>query len=364
MKILINALFLQNHLGGIGNYTLWLTKHLASQSQGFEFTLLVHKGISREFHNLPSNVKLKIFPSTNFFLRLFFFQLILPFRSNSFDLLHSIGNLGSIFSPLPQIITIHDTYEKTSPIRFHPVKRKLMSMVIYYSGKQARKIIAVSQNTARDIGKFYPHLEDKTEVIYSGIKFIPVSNPNFPKKENLLFIGTLEPGKRLDLLLKAFHQLVNIIPHNLIIVGKKNLEWVTRNKIADELLQKKKIKFTGYVSNQALKEYLQSSTCLILPSSYEGFGLPIIEAMSQGCPVIAANNSGMLEAGGSAAVYFKTDDVLDLKQKIQELTYDKTLQTSCAEKGLKHSKNFTWQKCAKEVLEKVYRTSFISPTVK
>jgi glycosyltransferase involved in cell wall biosynthesis len=344
-SVLYNAFFLQNHLGGIGNYAYHLIAHLRRQRPDWDITLLVHAGAAPHFRSLEGvRLLVKDIPSRN--LRLAWFQLWFAFRSGRYDLIHSVGNMGMLFGRAPQVITIHDLYERVSPERFSVTKRFLMRILISISGARAKAIVAVSENTRRDIGRFYPRLAGKTRVVYSGNKFPVVQRvPEGPRRD-FVFVGTLEPGKNLPHILEAFARFPGRGRHRLKVVGAKGWGQSRIPGLIASLGIGREVDFLGYVPDDELSRIYAASVALIVASSYEGFGLPVIEAMAGGCPVICARNSSLIEAGGDAALFFATGDIAGLAERMRELATDADLRRSCAEKGLAHAARFTWEAAA------------------
>jgi glycosyltransferase involved in cell wall biosynthesis len=349
IAVCINALFLQDHLGGIGNYTFHLADGLRKARPDWDFTLLVHAGTAPHFAGIQG-VRIRTVPLRARWARLMFFHLVFPFEARRFDLLHSVGNMGMILCPVPQVVTIHDLYERVSPERFSPGKRFLMRLLIAWTGRIAAAVIAVSENTLRDIGRFYPRLSGKAKVIYSGNKFPVSGGAPAEARGDFLFVGTIEPGKNLAHILEAFSRFAAGHPGRLKVVGAKGWNQSGIPPLLDRLGIRDRVDFLGYVPDAGLRGMYATSLALIMASSYEGFGLPVIEAMACGCPVIAARNSGMLEAGGDAALFFPTGDIGALAARMAEVAGDGKLRRAAIEAGLRHAAAFTWKKTTQSTL--------------
>jgi glycosyltransferase involved in cell wall biosynthesis len=351
-RICFNALFLQNHLGGIGNYCYRLLKHLRVHRPDWKLSLLVHKGTAPNFRDLEGVEILEVDIKRRIG-RLLYFHLVFPFKTFRFDLLHSVGNMGMAFCPIPQIISIMDTYEQVSPERFSRRKRKLMALLISHSGRLARRIIAISENTRKDVERFYPHLKGKVEVVYCGNKFPVAEAPSYQGRSGFVFVGTLEPGKNLDQVLKAFASCRSRQGHRLAVIGAMGWKQSHIGDLVESLGVRDRVDFLGYVGDSALQALYARSVALVQASSYEGFGLPVIEAMASGCPVVCARNSALVEAGGDAALFFPTHDVPAMAALMDRLAEDPALGRDCVEKGLVHARKFTWDATA-EATARVY----------
>ena len=176
------------------------------------------------------------------------------------------------------------------------------------------------------------------------------------KKPYILFIGTLEPRKNVQMLIQAFNNLKkeHNLPHQLVLVGGNG--WM-----CDDILKeiessdyKNDIIRPGYVADADLPAFINGADVFVYPSFYEGFGLPILEAMQCGTSVITSHVSSMPEVGGKACLYIDPNDKTELSEQIYKVVSDVSLQKDLSEKGIEQSKNFSWEKCARETL-KVYQ---------
>ena len=263
------------------------------------------------------------------------------------------------FCPIPTVVTIHDLSYFYYPDEF--LKKDLYQLKNWtkYSIEKAKKIIAVSNTTKKDIIKFYHVPEEKIEVIYNGgpsrhsdpdVTSGEESKKNKSQKY-ILYVGTLQPRKNIDTLIDAFSTFRK---HNaefkLIIVGKKGWLYEHIFKKVEELNLKKEVKFKGYVSNDELSTLYQNAFCFVLPSLYEGFGIPLLEAMSFNCPVISSFTSSLPEVGSDACLYFDPRSQQGLSEKLQELTDNRKLRNELIKKGRERIKLFSWKKCSENTL--------------
>jgi len=260
------------------------------------------------------------------------------------------------FCPIPTIVTIHDLSYFYYPDEF--LKKDLYQLKNWtkYSVDKAKRIIAVSNTTKKDLIKFYNVKEEKIEVIYNG----GPSLAGFKKNKNqkyILYVGTLQPRKNIDTLIAAFSKFKKNYPEfKLIIVGKKGWLYEHIFKKVAELNLKKEVAFKGYVSDNQLTSLYQNAFCFVMPSLYEGFGIPVLEAMSFGCPVISSFTSSLPEVGGDASLYFDPKDPLELAEKLTELAQNRKLRSELIKKGMERIKLFSWKKCAEETLKVIQQT--------
>ncbi len=346
-RICINALLLPGSLGGIGNYTFHLIKNLQKLRPDLNLTLLVNRDATPNFRDLIGlnilevNIRSRIG-------RLAYLHLVFPFLANRYHLLHSVGNMGLVLCPTAQVITIHDAYECVSPERFSFGKRMLMRLLVAVSGLVARKILTDSENSGRDIARFYPHLASKVSVVRLGNKF-PVGNTVKTEGRNgFLFVGTVEPGKNLALVMRAFARFLKLHPEGgkLKVVGAMGWKQTGLPGLMDSLGITDSVEILGYVPDNQLPVLFDSSVALIQASNYEGFGLPVIEAMACGCPVISAHNSALIEAGGDSALFFETGDIEGLFGRMEEVFGSLEIRRQCIVSGFVHVSGFTWENVA------------------
>jgi len=348
-SVCFNALFLQDHLGGIGNYTLHLIAGMRRARPDWDLSLLVHAGTAPRFAGLEGVRILKVGLRSRW-ARLMYFHLYFPFLARRFGLLHSVGNMGMLLCPIPQVITIHDLYERVSPERFSLGKRLLMRFLIGWSGRRAAAVITDSENTRRDIARFYPRVAVKTRVVYLGIKFPVATGDPITARQDFLFVGTIEPGKNLPHILEAFALFAARRPGRLKVVGAEGWGHSKIPSLLDRLGIRDRVDFLGYVPDAELRNVYATSTALLMASSYEGFGLPVIEAMACGCPVIAARNSSLIEAGGQAALFFETGDIEGLAARMAEVADSADLRLDRILKGRVHAAGFSWDKTVENTL--------------
>jgi glycosyltransferase involved in cell wall biosynthesis len=278
---------------------------------------------------------------------------ILPFKKGK--LLFCPANIAPIFIPKNKklVVTIHDVAFLVYQDSFSKFFQWYYRFIIPKNIKRADKIITVSKYSKKEIEKFYPNAKGKIEVIYLGIdeKFKPLKN--IKKKNQILYVGSLNERKNFYGVIEAFLSL-NDKNLKLIMVGNFSKTFAL-NKASIDILKKAKqnenIIFKSNVSDNELIKLYNESRLFVYPSFYEGFGLPPLEAMACGTPVITSNVSSLPEVGGDAVVYCNPYDVEDIKEKIEMVLNDEKLQQEMIQKGLQRAKEFTWEKSAKEHLE-------------
>ena len=280
---------------------------------------------------------------------------------NKIDVFFSPTHYSPFYVPKPSAISILDVSYRHFPKLFK--KRDLYQLKIWgrYSIKKAKKIITISKFSKNDIIKAYNVSEKKVAVVYPGIR--QVSSIEYPvlsmnrlrekygiKEDYILFVGTLQPRKNVEKLIEAFSVVKNK-NLQLVVVGKKGWMYEDILSAPEKYGVSERVKFLENVSDEDLPSFYKEAICFILPSLYEGFGLPILEAMKYGCPVITSNVSSLPEAGGDAAVYFNPESTEEIAEKIEKVISSEKLREEMIKKGYEQIKKFSWEKTAKETLK-------------
>ena len=279
------------------------------------------------------------------------------FEENSYDLF-----VPTYYNPYflnkingkPFVLTVYDMIHELMPQYFENDPYNVVefkSILI----KKASKIIAVSNNTKKDILKFYPQIDpDKIEVIYHGssIKIEPNVKVDLPPNY-ILYVGSRADYKNFKFLVKAITPLLKANPNLKLLAaggGKfddDELKWIKSLCLENQIVQK------SFKENE-LGHFYQNAELFVFPSLYEGFGIPVLEAMATGCPIILTKHGSFPEIAGEAGIYFDSNSEEDLRDKIQMLLNDKKLRAKFAKKGLEQVKKYNWKDAAEKCL-KVYK---------
>lgn len=349
MKLLYdNIIFDLQNAGGISVYWYELTKRLLKSSYTYSFLESYNwNNMFREQLNIPNH---KIVREKNIPINIRRYIDISKSIKN-YDICHSSYYRISTSKNIKNIVTVHDfTYEyfmKGVPKFIHHTQKK-------HAIKNADGIICVSENTKKDLLSFFPRIkEEKISVIYNGVneEFHIIKNKNNSKfskykdKKYILFVGDRSSYKNFDIILEV---LCNLDEYILLIIGGGNLTYSEKFNLNTKL-GRERYDHIQNVSVEELNIIYNFAHCLIYPSSYEGFGIPVIEAMKAGCPVIAMNKSAIPEISGGAAVLFDDLNVDKIIQAIKFLEI-KFNRKEVIKKGFLHASKFSWDKTFDETI--------------
>ncbi|HEC21068.1 MAG TPA: glycosyltransferase family 1 protein [Candidatus Peregrinibacteria bacterium] len=353
---------------GIGRYNRELVQNLGKLDSENEYILFVNElGIFEARENIR---EVLVGAEHYSFAEQIKFPRIL--KEEKLDLMHFTHFNAPLLYRGKSVVTIHDLILNFYPNKFYNRKRSLKSrfnefcykFVIEGITKRSKKIIAVSENTKKDLVDILGIHPEKITVVHNGLseKFHVIEDQKLLEetrekygldKPFLLYTGVWRSHKNLLRLLEAFGHLQDKIDHYLILTGKPDYPEIT-DKI-EELKLEKRIKTVGAVPEEDLLALYNLAETYVFPSLYEGFGLPPLEAMSCGTPVVASNITSIPEVCSENALYFDPKNVEDMAEKIHRICTDQNLREKLVESGLKHVKNFSWKKMAEETL-RVYKS--------
>lgn len=389
MRIGIDARFYGPIGKGLGRYTQEVVDNImkitsADKGAGFNFIIFLSPENFDEFMCEGENVKKVCLP-----MRWYSWQeqILMPFylwREN-LDLIHFPHFNVPILTPCKFVVTIHDlilthfpTLRATTlnPL-IYQLKNLAYRLVIFSAINRSQKIITVSEFTKQDMVSKFKVNADKIIVTYEGVANLAKGRDSLfvAKLDNqetlhqyhiensfLLYVGNAYPHKNLDTLLKVFAKLLSSQPGlRLVLIGKEDYFY---NRVHDQaralnLWQKENynspVIFPGYVSDAQLEILYAEASAYIFPSLYEGFGLPPLEAMAKGCPVISSNRTSLPEILGDAAYYFDPEDETDMLNAILKMFSDEKLKNIKKAQGLEQVKKYSWWECANQTLN-VYKS--------
>jgi glycosyltransferase involved in cell wall biosynthesis len=378
MRIAIDCRSILNpvrgELAGIGHYTHFLVRHLLRQDDENHYVLFFDdratKGLMAEVIGSNRNVETKVLPLSRF-------KKMLPYAfshrivasaiaKTEADVFHSpTGSLPMGYAR-PSVITVHDLAIYAHPEWFPAGQLFSRRFVVPASVRKARRIIAVSHATARDLQRLFAVRPEKISVIHEGVEHPPVDERAAEKAspvkgDYFLYLGTVEPRKNVDGLVRAYATLAREFPKSLgktelVVAGAKG--WKADGTLkaiesANRKFGKKgpKVRLLGYVDAADKLPLMAHARAFVFPSFYEGFGLPVLEAMSLGVPVIASRTSSLPEIVGRAGILVDPEDSAELVLAMKHLLDDPARRRELGRAALGRSVEFRWERTAGETLE-------------
>jgi glycosyltransferase involved in cell wall biosynthesis len=350
---------------GIHGYIYQLLDHLTAAVPDWRYTVFVGAGSpppSPQF--TVRRARLNTERPLN---RILWEQCLQPFQLGGLDLVHELAFAAPLMMPKPFVVTVYDLTFMRYPERLSTTRRLYLRLFTGLSCRRARRVQAISQSTADDLVNLLHIPREKIDLALPGVeprfRPLPVTEiEDFRQKNNLperflLFVGTLEPRKNIPTLLQAYAGLPERLRRevHLVLAGGKG--WLKDD--LPTLLQQYQIAETvhlpGYVADEALVLWYNAAEAFVYPSVFEGWGLPLTEAMACGTPVITSNVSSLPEAVGGAGLTLPPDDVAAWRDAIQHSIEDTAWRRERRERGLERAKMFTWESTARQTIESYRR---------
>jgi radical SAM superfamily enzyme YgiQ (UPF0313 family)/glycosyltransferase involved in cell wall biosynthesis len=366
MRIAFDGTALRPGRTGVGYYTEHLLHHLAQAATNDELIVVSNRAIDTT-RPLPDRVRVAT-PARRV-PRLVWMQTlaVTALREVEADVVHFTNGMLPLMSPVPTVVTIHDMSLRLFP-RYHPPRRVILNRpLVDLAARRADAIITPSESSKRDIVRVYTLNPNRVHVVYEAAapSFTRVHEPAALERVRqrygldervILYVGTIEPRKNLPTLIDAFatrrrsgelsHQLVCVGPYGWLSRGID--EQIARSGVADA------ITFTGYVPFEDLPALYSLAEMFVYPSMYEGFGLPVVEAMACGVPVITGGAAALSEIGGGAIVEVDRLEPDALGRALAALAGSRDRRDELSGRGLARAAAFSWQRAARESLE-IYR---------
>jgi glycosyltransferase involved in cell wall biosynthesis len=324
-------------------------------------TIKVLKIFKRNF-----NIKSYGISSTSPILNILWHQTVLLLRLLLLkpDILFIPNHLLVLFKVCPTVVTIHDLIEFNIQNKFNKLRTLYRRFIMPITARRADWIITVSENSKKDIIKYFRVDAKKIIVIPNGVasSFRPLDKKRCKSElacrytlpeQFILYVGTLDhPGKNSVGLINAFDLLIRKynLTHGLVLIGRPGFGYEAIIQRIEILNLKDKIVMTGYVPDEDLPLFYNAADVFVFPSFYEGFGLPVIEAMSCGTAVVASNSSSLPEVIGDAGLIVNANDTDEIAGAIFKILTEPEVRCEHIRKGLERSKKFSWRKSAMEYL--------------
>lgn len=365
MIIAVNTrLLLKGKLEGIGWFTMETLSRITKNHPEHQFIFIFDRPFSDEFIFSDNITPIVLSPPTRHpLLWLIWFELQIPriLKKYKADLFFSPDGYLSINSPVKQLAAIHDINFAHRPQDLPWLKAKYYNYFFPRFSRKADRIVTVSSFSKNDIHRTYNIDNDKIDVVYNGVNTLynPTSEEerkrtraSFSEGKNyFLFIGSLHPRKNITGLLRAFDAFKTAITSEvkLLIVGGSMFKTGEIKITYEGMRHKQDVIFTGRLGNEQLHQVLGAALALTFVPFFEGFGIPVIEAMSAGVPVICSNTTSLPEVGGDAVIYIDPFDIPQIESAMTNLYQDKEVRDSLIESGFRQKEKFSWDKTAELV---------------
>ena len=371
MKIGIDARLLSLPITGIGRYTLEICRSLSTHSE-LKLFLYSPKCFNEDLE-LESAATKHLDRHCGAICHQLWTEFVLPkwMREDGIDVFWAPTQRLPIISArrIPSVITIHDLVWKYAGDTMRKYARPLSRYYISNGVKNASIITTISNSTKQQIVKVYNTNDERVVVVPCGVdQKRQHGKRNLPEefaihKPYCLFVGTIEPRKNLQRLLVAFSKLPQSVRENnlLVIAGGEGWGCVDLASLITKLNLSSCVQYLGYVDDKELASLYSQAEFLAMPSLYEGFGLPIIESMSYGTPVLTSNTSSMPEVGGDAALYVNPLDISSIKIGLERLFTDESLKRELSLKCTVNIRKYTWESSARRLAE-VFRRAVRNPS--
>lgn len=378
MHIAINAQLLsdqQSYRGaGVSNYSRHLLASLgelvAEGNTRHHFTAFVN---AKGGETAGIQVQRTRWPLHQPLARILWEQSLLPLQLHQLraDLVHGLVNVLPLTIRVPGVVTVHDLSFMRMPASLTAARRAYLTRLCQASVQRAAHVIAVSRQTADDVMHYFGIPASKITVVYNGVaaSFVPgdptttaafCQTKNLPERF-LLYLGTLEPRKNLELLLKAFARWRNQASADerqikLVLAGGKGWFYTEIFRLVNALDLEQSVLFPGFIAENELPHWYQAAEGFVYPSLFEGFGLPVLEAMACGTPVLCSQASSLLEIVGTSTLTFPAHSEEELIAGLALLTGQPALRAALRASGLAQAKQFTWRNTAQATIA-VYETA-------
>lgn len=378
MRIGIDARAIYKNLDGIGRYSLNLIRALAKIDHENEYIIFRNCIFDETIVNSPNFREARIgFPALSLRTSFYLGRLV---KKENVDIFHSLFFIAPLWGINNLIVTVHDLMALNFT-GFFSGRNFIASKYAYLFHKymipgtvsRSKKLIAVSNNTKVDLEQTFNLNSDRVSVIHEA------ADPTFHKIEDaetleaykrkaqlpedfILYVGNTKPYKNVHTLLEAFKLLKTTLDTDcsLIMAGKRDRFYTATLQTINELDLLPHVKFFDNFTEKELPLLYNLAKVFVFPSYYEGFGLPPLEAISCGTPVIASNSASLPEVVGESAILVEPNDVNGFTEAMKNVLTDESLRKQMSQKGIEQSKKFSWEKAAKETLD-VYKSIAYNP---
>jgi glycosyltransferase involved in cell wall biosynthesis len=353
-RIGINALYLIP--GGVGGTEIYLRRLLAAlasidrENEYFVFTNRETTDlvpVQANFHAKPQAVRARFRPA-----RILWEQIVLPFKAARLDVLLNPGFTSPVLAPCPFVTVFHDLQHAHHPEYFRWFDLPFWKLLLWASAHRARRLIAVSQATRTDLVRVYGLPADRIDVVLHGVEPEFFALDRTRTEPFVLCVSTLHPHKNLDRLIRAYARRNR--NWGLVVAGMRGFFADTLDALIKELGVQDSVRLTGWIPREELLQLYARTQAFVYPSTFEGFGMPVLEAMAAGIPVACSDIPPLREVAGDAALFFNPLNEDAIADALDRITADTGLRAQLAETGPGRARAFTWERAARETLAALF----------
>jgi len=360
LRIGVNALYLiPGGVGGTEIYLRNLLRSLADIDSTNEYVLFTNRETGRDLAPRQANFRIDKQGVRASFrpARIVWEQTVLPLAiaRRRVDVLLNPGFTAPILCGCPQVTVFHDLQHKRHPEHFRWFDLLFWRFLLFWSAHVSRALIADSEATRADLLRFYRLPEQRVRVIPLGVdpKFFEIARARRPEPM-LLSVSTLHPHKNFDRLLRAFAVFHRARPEfRLVVAGLRGFDAANLERLRQELGLTDHVEFTGWIPREDLYALYARAFAFLYPSTFEGFGLPVLEALAAGVPAVCSNIEPLSSIAGDAVLQFDPEDEKALLDAVTRLVCDEGLRAQLATAGPQRANQFSWKTTARLTLDAV-----------
>ena len=369
LRIGVNALYLiPGGVGGTEIYLRSMLKALAEVDCRHEYFIYTNAETgsdlvpqSPRFHFVPTGVRARVRPN-----RILYEQTVLPslLRRDAIGVLFNPGFTGPVSFARMSVTVFHDLQHKRHPEFFRWFDRPFWNVLLWASATRSRSLIAVSGATASDLARYYPASANRISVVPHGVdtEFFRIAERRAdanPAEPFLLTVSTLHPHKNIDRLMQAFAEFRQLRPEfRLVIAGLDGFAAAALERRRLALGLEASVRFTGWIPREELYRLFESADAFIAPSRFEGFGMPLSEALAAGIPTACSTIAPFDEIAGAAAVRFSPDSLTEMTEAMRTITSDLDFRRCARVAGPAQARRFDWRATARLTLDVIEATQF------
>jgi glycosyltransferase involved in cell wall biosynthesis len=350
-RIGVNALYLiPAGVGGTEIYLRRLLAALAAVDVANEYFVFTNRETGRDlvpdqanFHYCPQAVRARFRPA-----RILWEQTALAIEASRYklDVLFNPGFTGPVLATCPMATVFHDLQHQRHPEYFRWFDLPFWKLLLWASAHRARRLIAVSEATRADLMRVYGLAPERVAVVLHGVEPEFFTLAREQTEPFVLCVSTLHPHKNLDRLIRAYARRKR--PWTLTIAGMRGFFAEALDRLIAELGVEESVKLTGWISREELLKLYGRAEAFVYPSTFEGFGMPVLEAMAAGIPVACSDIAPLREVAGTAALFFDPLNDDQIADALDRIVADGPLRRRLASAGPERAREFTWERAARE----------------